>query len=87
MNRGSKRCREGMTRLVARRDDEGRGFVGLTTHQTEQWTIGAPSLWSMSPVMEALAGAVPSNPSGLCLGLVGKGQILPLDKKNSKGTR
>ena len=28
MNRGSKRCREGMTRLVARRDDEGRGFVG-----------------------------------------------------------
>ena len=36
MNRGSKRCREGMTQLVARRDDEGREFVGLTTHQTEQ---------------------------------------------------
>ncbi len=44
MNRGSKRCREGMMRLVARRDDEGRGFVGLTTHQIEQWTIGPPSL-------------------------------------------
>jgi len=87
MNRGSKRCREGMTRLVARRDDEGRGFVGLTTHQTEQWTLGAPSIWSVSPVMEALVGAVPSNPSGLCLGLDGKGQILPLDKENAKGTR
>src|SRR4028118_844259 len=87
MNRGSKRCREGMTRLVARRDDEGRGFVVLTTHQIEQWTIGAPSLRPMSPVMEALVGAVPSNPSGLCLGLDGKGQILPLDKENAKGTR
>ena len=64
MNRGSKRCREGMRQLVARRDDEGRGFVGLTTHQTEQWAIGAPPLWSVSPVMEALAGAVPCNPSG-----------------------
>jgi hypothetical protein len=87
MNRGSKRCREGMTRLVARRDDEGRGFVGLTTHQTEQCTIGAPSLWSVSPIMGAPVGAVPNNPSGLCLGLDGKGQILPLDKENAKGTR
>ena len=39
------------------------------------------------PVMEALAGAVPSNPSGLCLSLVGRGQILGLDKENAKGTR
>jgi len=61
--------------------------VGLTIHQDEQWTISAPSLWSMNPVMEALAGAVPSNPSGLCLSHFGKGQISPLDKVNAKGTR
>jgi hypothetical protein len=28
-----------------------------------------------------------ATPVGLCLGLDGKGQILPLDKENAKGTR